>query len=95
MYGECFQIVLDIHGIPESIRYDQYSGFKEKTPKKVCTELNNQQKFCPVGDHRGCGSIKRTIQTIKRRLGVMLLEENKRSITLCLSKIMQDLQWNK
>ena len=35
-----------------------------------------QQKFCPVGDHRGCGLVERTIQTIKRRLGVMLFEEN-------------------
>ena len=48
-----------------------------------------------MGDHRGCGLVERTIQTIKRRLGVMLLDENKRSIKLCLSTIKRDLRWNK
>ena len=67
---------IDTHGIPESIRSDQVSGFKGKTLKKFCSELNIEQKFCPVGDHRGCGLVERTIQTIKRRLGVMLLKEN-------------------
>ena len=86
---------IDIHGVPESIRSDQFSGFKGKTLKKFCSELNIEQKFCPVGDHRGCGLVERTIQTIKRRLGVMMLEENNKSIKLCLSTIMRDLRWNK
>ena len=86
---------IGIHGIPESIRSDQFSGFKGKTLKKLCSELNIEQKFCPMGDHRGCGLVERTIQTIKRRLGVMLLDENNKSIKLCLSTIMRDLPWNK
>ena len=86
---------IDTHGIPESIRSDQFSGFKGKTLKKICSELNIEQKICPVGDHRKCGLVERTIQTIKRRLGVMLLEENNKSIKLCLSIIMRDLRWNK
>ena len=86
---------IDTHGVPESIRSDQFSGFKGKTFKKFCSELNIEQKFCPVGDHRGCGLVERTIQTIKRRLGVMMLDENNKSIKLCLSIIMRDLRWNK
>ena len=86
---------IDTHGIPDSIRSDQFSGFKGKTLEKCCSELNIEQKFCPVGDHRGCGLVERTIQTIKRRLGVMLLEENNKSIKLCLSIIIRDLRWNK
>ena len=86
---------IDTHGVPESIRSDQFSGFKGKTLKKFCSELNIEQKFCPVGDHRGCGLVERTIQTIKRRLGVMMLDENNKSIKLCLSIIMRDLRWNK
>ena len=86
---------IDTHGVPESIHSDQFSGFKGKTLKKFCSELNIEQKFCPVGDHRGCGLVERTIQTIKRRLGVMMLEENNKSIKLCLSIIMRDLRWNK
>ena len=66
---------IDTHGVPESIRSDQFSGFKRKTLQKFCSELNIEQIFCPVGDHRGCGLVERTIQTIKRRLGVMLLEK--------------------
>ena len=86
---------IDIHGIPESIRTDQFSGFKGKAMKKFCSDNNIEQKFCPVGDHRGCGLVERTIQTIKRRLGVMLLDENVTSIKLCLSTILRDLRWSK
>ena len=86
---------IDTHGIPESIKTDPFSGFKGKSMKKLCTENNIIQKFCPVGDHRGCGLVERTIQTIKRRLGVMLLEEKIQSIKLCLSTIIRDLRRNK
>ena len=86
---------IDTHEIPESIRSDQFSGFRGKTLKRFCSELDIDQKFCPVVDHRGCGLVERTIQTIKRRMGVMLLEENNKSIELCLSIIMRDLRWNK
>ena len=60
---------IDTHGIPESIKTDQFSGFKGKAMKNFCLENNIEQKFCPVGDHRGCVLVERTIQTIKRRLG--------------------------
>ena len=63
--------------------------------KKFYSDNNIEQKFCPVGDHRGCGLVERTIQTIKRRLGVMLLDENVISIKLCLSTILRDLRWSK
>ena len=86
---------IDTHGIPESIRTDQFSGFKVKRMKNFCSENNIEQKYCPVGDHRGCGLVERTIQTIKRRLGVMLLDENVSSIKLCLSTIIRDHRWAK
>ena len=89
------QTYIDTHGIPESIKTDQFSVFKGNSMKKFCTENNIIQKFCPVGDHRGCGLVERTIQTIKRQLGVMLLEEKVQSIKLCLSTIIRDLRWNK
>ena len=63
--------------------------------KKFCTENKITQKFCPVGDHRGCGLVERTIQTLKRRLGVILLDENVQSIKLCFSTIIRNLNWNK
>ena len=57
------------HSIPKSIKTDQYSGFKNKLVQNFCLEKNIAQYFCPVGDHRGCGLVERSIQTIKRRLG--------------------------
>ena len=63
--------------------------------QKYCSDNNIEQKFCPVRDHRGCGLVERTIQTIKRRLGVMLLDENVTSIKLCLSTILRDLRRSK
>ena len=86
---------IDIHGIPESIRTDQFSGFKGKTMQKYCSDNNFKQNFCPVGDHRGCALVECTIQTIKRRLEVLLLDENVTSIKLCLSTILRDLRWSK
>ena len=38
-------------------------------------EMKIEQKYCPRGDHRGCGLIERTIQTMKRRVRVILLDE--------------------
>ena len=73
---------IDKHGIPESIKTDQFSGFKGKAMKKLSTENNINQKCYPVGDNRGCGSVERSIQTIKRRLGVMHLDKNVASIKL-------------
>ena len=88
-----FRTYNDTHGIPESIQTDQFSGFKVKAMRKFCFENNIEQKFCPVGDHRGCELVERTIQTIERRLGVMLLDENVSSINFCLSAIIRDLRW--
>ena len=79
---------IDTHGIPESIRTDQFSGFKGKRMKIFWFDHNIVQKLCPVGDHRSCGLVERTIQTIKRRLGVMLFDENVTSIKLALSTIV-------
>ena len=86
---------IDTHGIPESIRTDQFSEFKGKTIKKICFDHNIVQKFCPVGDHRGCGLVERTVQTKKRRLGVMLMDENVTSKKLSLSTIIRDIRWSK
>ena len=82
----------DTHGSPESLRSEQFSGYYGKTLKHSCADHNIEEKFCPVGDRCGCGLVELTIQTIKRRLGVMLVEENKQSIKLCLKTIMRDLR---
>ena len=86
---------IDTNGIPESVGTDQFSGFKWKMMKKFCVDHNIDQKFCPVRDHRCCGLVERTIQTIKRRSGTMLLDENVTSLKFALSTIIRDLRWSK
>ena len=50
--------------------------------------------FCPVGDHRGCGLVERTIQTIKRRLGVNL-NENNNDLNKTIVEILESLRTSK
>ena len=50
-WGKVLSTYIDTHGISESIRTDQFSGFKGKRMKNICSENNIVQNFCPVGDH--------------------------------------------
>ena len=68
------------HSIPKSIRTDQHSGFKNNAVKLFCVAKGIKHISCAVGDHRGCVLVERIIQTIKRKLGVMQLEENSENI---------------
>ena len=58
---------------------------------KFGTQNIVEQTICPVGDHRCCWLVERTIHTMKPRLGVLLPEEDKRSIKLCLRTIVHNL----
>ena len=71
-----FKTYIQQHSIPKSIKTDQYSGFKNKLVQAFCKDKNIAQYFCPVGDHRGCGLVERSIQTIKRRLGASRLSSD-------------------
>ena len=86
---------ISIHSIPKSIRTDQYSGFKNNAVKSFCVSKGSKHILCPVGDHRGCGLVERTIQPIKRKLGVMQLEKNPTSIESALKTLIEDIIINK
>ena len=43
-------------------------------------------------DHRGCGLVEKTIQTFKRKLGAIQLEENCPSIQDALKSIIYDIR---
>ena len=83
------------HSIPKSIKTDQYSGFKNKLVQKFCLEKNIAQYFCPVGDHRGCGLVERSIQTIKRRLGASQLSSDFYNVQDTLRNIIEDIRVTK
>ena len=81
------------HSIPKPIRTDQYSGFKNKLVDQYCKSIRKAliKFFCSVGDHRGCGLVDRSIQTIKRKLGTLQLEENPPDIHTALKMIIEDI----
>ena len=64
------------HGVPESIRTDHGSGFNSGVVKEFCKSRVIKHIFTAVGDHRSCGLVERSIQTIKRKLGTDKLDPN-------------------
>ena len=79
------------HSIPKSIKTDLYSGFKNKSFQAFCKDKKFAQYFCPVGDHRGCGLVERSIQTIKRRLGASRLSTDFSNVRDTLRNIIEDI----
>ena len=60
-----------------------------------CKDKNIAQYFCPVGDHRGCGLVERSIQTIKRRLGASRLSSDFSNVQDLLRNIIEDIRITK
>ena len=63
--------------------------------QQFCLEKNIAQYFCPVGDHRGCGLVERSIQTIKRRLGASRLSSDFSNVQDTLRNIIEDIRVTK
>ena len=78
------------HSIPKSIKTDQCSGFKNKLVQNFCQDKKIAQYFCPVGNHRGCGLVEKSIQTIKRRLGGSRLSSDFSNVQDTLKIIIED-----
>ena len=62
------------HGIPETIITDHGSGFKPDVVKEFRKSRGIKHVLTAVGDHRSCGLVERSIQTIKRKLGTERLD---------------------
>ena len=83
------------HSIPKSIKTDQNSGFKNKLVQAYCKDKNIAQHFFPVGHHRGCGLVERSIQTIKRRLGASRLSSDFSNVQDTLRNFFEDIRITK
>ena len=81
-----------MYGIPKSIRPDHGSGFKSALVMEFCENLGIDHILCPVSDHRGCGLVERTIQTIKRKLGTEAFNPQYKGLNSVLHTILDDLQ---
>ena len=74
---------------------DQYSGLKNKFLDQYCKSEGINHIFCSVGDHQRCALVERTIQTVKRKLGTLQLEEKPPDIHTALKMIIEDIRITK
>ena len=81
-----------IHGLPQSIRMDHGSGFKNNLVQEFCSSRGIKHVLSPVGDHRGSGLVERTIQTIKRKLGVAKLDPNFKNFKKTIQQILENIR---
>ena len=82
-------------GIPESIRTDHGSGFNSEIVKEFCKSRGMKHILKAVGDHRSCGLVERSIQTIKRKLGTEKLDPNLKNLKSTLQQIIDDIRKTK
>ena len=68
--------------IPRRLRCDQAQTFRAKKFQIFCSSNNKKLPFAPVDDHRAIGVVKRMIQTIKRRLAVIKIDQPNTSYKL-------------
>ena len=61
--------------VPRRLRCYQAQTFRAKKFQIFCRSNNIKLLFAPVDDHRAIGVVERMIQTIKRRLAVMRIDQ--------------------
>ena len=81
-----------VHGLPRSIRTDHGSGFKNHLVQEFFSNRGIKHILSPVGDHRGSGLVERSIQTIRRKLGVAQLDPNFKNIKDTVHQILEDIR---
>ena len=80
------------HGLPQSIRTDHGSGFKNDLVQQVCSSRSIKHILSLVGDHRGSGLVERMIQTIKRKLGTAKLDPNFGNFKETIQQIIEEIR---
>ena len=83
------------HGLPQSIRTDQRSGFKNDMVKQFFSSRGIINILPPAGDHRGSCLVERSIQTIKRKLGTAKLDPNFVSLKSTIQQIIEEIRKSK
>ena len=62
--------------VPRRLRCDQAPTFRAKKFQLFRNTTNIKLLFAPAEDHRATGVVKRMIQTLKCRLGVMRIDQS-------------------
>ena len=73
---------IHIHGVPRNIRLDQARCLIGYKVKNFCKQHNFNILTAPVNNHRAIGLVDRLIQTIKRRLSCMELDNRNKTFTI-------------
>ena len=60
--------------------------------QEFCSNRGIKHILSPVGDHRGSGLVERSIQTIKRKLGVAKLDPNFKNLKDTIHQILEDIR---
>ena len=73
---------IHIHGVPRNTRLDQARCLIGNKVKTFCKQHNINIPTAPANDHRAIGLVEHLIQTIKRRLSCMKLDNRNQSFTI-------------
>ena len=85
---------IQIHGVPRNFRLDQARCLIGYKVKNFCKQHNINILTAPANDHRAIGLVERLIQTIKRRLSCMKLDNRNKTFTIkaAIKSIIYQLQ---
>ena len=83
------------HGVPRKIHVDQGSCFTSNTFKSFCNSEGIELMYSPVNDHRGTGSVERTIGSLKNFVLTYATDKEHESLESMVDKALGALRFSK
>ena len=83
------------HGVPRKIHVDQGSCFTSNKFKSFCNNEGIELVYSPVNDHRGTGSVERTIGSLKNFVLTYASEKEHKSLEVMVDKSLDALRFSK
>ena len=82
------------HGVPRKIHVDQGSYFTSNELKSFCNSEGTELVYSPVNDHRGTGSVERTIGSLKNFVLTYASEKEHESLKFMVDKALGALRFS-
>ena len=83
------------HGVPRKIHVDQGSCFTSNKFKSFCNSKCIELMYSPVNDHRGTGSVERTIGSLKNFVLTYATDKEHNSLESMVDKALGALRFSK
>ena len=83
------------HGVPRKIHVDQGSCFTSNKFKSFCNSEGIKLVYSPVNDHRGTGSVEKTIGSLKNFVLTYASEKEHKSLEFMVDKALGALPFSK